>query len=168
MNCKHDEYFMRLAEQVATRSKDPSTKTGAIIVDADGRVVSTGFNGFPRLMEDLSTLYADRDEKLSRIVHCEMNALIFARQNLQGCTLYTWPFMSCDRCAVHMLQAGIKRFVTYANDAPRWQEAFERTRRYIKECGATLVEMEPRRSNMHCGYSSRLLVRCGSCHSYSE
>lgn len=140
---KHDLHFLRMAQLVSERSKDPSTKTGAVIVAPTGEVVSTGFNGFPRGMPDLPELYADREEKYSRIVHCEMNALIFARRDLTGATLYTWPFMSCDRCAVHMLQAGIRRFVAPKSDNPRWQAAFARVRKYFAECGAELIEVDP-------------------------
>lgn len=139
-----DQYFLSLAEAVAARSKDPSTKTGSVIVDPLGRVVSSGYNGFPQRMPDLPELYADREQKYSRIVHCEMNALIFAGRDLHGCTVYTWPFLSCDRCAVHLLQAGVVRFVapkvcsvTYA----RWEPAFIKTRAYIKECGAVCDEL---------------------------
>ena len=136
-----DEYFLRLAELVSRRSKDPSTKTGAVIVDSAGRVVSTGYNGFAQRMPDKPENYANREEKYSRIVHCEMNALIFAQRNLAGCTLYTWPFMSCDRCVVHMIQAGVTRFVAPHNDAERWRAAFDKTRGYIHECQLELVEI---------------------------
>lgn len=140
-----DRHNLALAELVSRRSKDPSTKTGAVIIDPLGRLVSTGYNGFPRQMPDWPECYANREQKYSRIVHCEMNALIFARRELEGCTLYTWPFMSCDRCVVHMLQAGIRRFVAPVcpeEQAARWAPVFERTRLYIRECGATLTEIQ--------------------------
>lgn len=141
----HDKYFVELAKMIASRSKDPSTKTGAVIVDPVGRIVSTGYNGFPREMPDDSETYADREQKYSRIVHCEMNALIFAQRNLNGCTLYTWPFLSCDRCAVHMLQAGIVRFVSPKCPEAlkeRWEPMFQKTRKYITECGKTFDEID--------------------------
>lgn len=140
-----DQYFLQLAKDAAMRSKDPSTQTGAIIVDVRGAIVGTGYNGFPQPMPDHAELYANRDEKYSRIVHCEMNALIFAERNLRGSTLYTWPFLSCDRCAVHMLQAGIVRFVAPKcppEQATRWESVFVKTRKYIEECGATFDEVE--------------------------
>ncbi len=139
-----DKYFLDLAKHIASNSKDPSTKTGAVITDVRGRFVSAGYNGFPQKMADNPELYANRDEKYSRIVHCEMNALIFAQRDLNDCTLYTWPFMSCDRCVVHMIQAGITTFV--APVAPpetleRWGTAFDRVRKYISECGLALREV---------------------------
>lgn len=141
---KHDHHFVELAKLISTKSKDPSTKTGAVIIDPNGRIVSTGYNGFPRDMPDDPQAYANREEKYSRIVHCEMNALIFAQRSLEGCTLYTWPFLSCDRCAVHMLQAGISRFVAPkcpAHLIERWEPMFEKTRKYIVECGKTFDEI---------------------------
>lgn len=144
MDQKWDTRFLALARLVASWSKDPSTKAGAAIVDANRRILSVGFNGFPQAMPDHDDRYANRDEKYSRIVHCEVNALIFAGRLPAGTTLYTWPFMSCDRCVVQMLQAGVRRFVApVATTAQleRWGKAFERTRQYITECGAVLVEI---------------------------
>lgn len=141
---KWDARFLDMAKLVASWSKDPSTQTGAVIVDPDNRVVSVGFNGFPSYMEDKPELYADREEKYARIVHCEINAQIFARQNLLGMTLYTWPFLSCNRCAVQMIQAGIYRFVApkpTEEQLTRWGKAFEQTRQYIEECGAIYEEV---------------------------
>ena len=132
-----DLYYLGLAESASLRSKDPSTKTGAVIVSPRGAVIATGYNGFPQAMEDRPELYANREEKYSRIVHCEMNALIFAQKDLTGCTLYTWPFMSCDRCVVHMIQAGIVTFVfpkAPPESLTRWGAAFEKVMSYIDEC----------------------------------
>jgi dCMP deaminase len=143
---KWDIRFLRLAREISTWSKDPSTKTGAVIVRPDRSIVSSGYNGFPRDMMDTDYLYANREEKYSRIVPCEMNALIHAYQRLDYCTLYTWPFLSCDRCMVHMIQAGIKRFVApvASDDAlSRWGAAFERTKQYAREAAVAVVEIDP-------------------------
>jgi dCMP deaminase len=142
---KWDLRFLDLAKLVSTWSKDPSTQTGAVIVSPDRRVVSVGFNGFPKNMIDLPENYSNREEKYSRIVHCEMNALLFAKESTVGCTLYTWPFISCDRCFVHMSQAGLTRFVA-PKPSPevitRWGGAMDRVRKYIKETGLELVELD--------------------------
>lgn len=141
---KWDLRFVELAKIVASWSKDPSTQTGAVLVDADRRILSVGFNGFPQGMPDRPEDYANREEKYSRIVHCEVNALIFAGKLPEGTTLYTWPFLSCDRCAVQMLQAGVFRFVApkaTPEQLERWGPAFERTKRYITECGAYWTEL---------------------------
>lgn len=100
-----DHYFLALAKLASSRSKDPSTQTGAVIVRSDHTLCSEGYNGFPKNMPDKPEWYADRNEKYSRVIHCEMNALLSSRERVDGYTLYTYPFASCDRCAVHMLQA---------------------------------------------------------------
>jgi dCMP deaminase len=138
--------FMHMAEMVAGWSKDPSTKTGAVIVGPDNGVISVGFNGFPAGMSDDPDLYNDREEKYSRIIHCEMNAILRVTRPLpEGCSLYTWPFMSCDRCVVHMIQAGIRRFVAPActdeDKLVRWGPIFEKTRKYIEEVEGFLLEL---------------------------
>lgn len=134
-----------MARLVSSWSKDPSTQAGAVIVDRSKRVISVGFNGFPRGMPDRAELYADRDEKYSRIIHAEINALTFARGPVCDATLYTWPFMCCDRCVVQMLQAGITGFVApkpHADKLERWGQSFMRARQYINECSARYEEVE--------------------------
>lgn len=143
-----DSRFLALAKLVSGWSKDPSTQIGAVIVGPDNGVISVGFNGFPRGMSDDPTLYNNRDEKYSRIVHAEVNALLYAGRPIpEGCTLYTFPLVSCDRCVVQMLQAGIKKFVApvaSGDKLERWGEIFQKTRKYISECGGTLLEIEPK------------------------
>jgi dCMP deaminase len=138
-----DIFYLNMAKYVATKSKDPSTKTGAVIIRSDGTPASFGFNGFPRGMSDSPELYADREKKYSRVVHCEMNAMIFARQDLNGGTLYTWPFASCDRCAVCMIQAGIKRFVYPAMppEKQQWAASLDTATSYMREAGCEVVEI---------------------------
>lgn len=141
---KWDLRYIGMAGYSASFSKDPSTKTGAVIARPDHSPVSFGFNGFPACMPDSPELYANREEKYSRIVHCEINAQLFAREPLKGYTLYTWPFLSCDRCCVQMLQAGITRFVALAptqDGLSRWGAAFEKTKKYILESGAEFLEV---------------------------
>src|SRR5271166_5855588 len=138
---KWDIRFLQLARHVSTWSKDPSTQTGAVIVRPNRSVASVGFNGFPQKMNDSPELYSNRDEKYSRIVHCEMNALEFAQEQTDGYTLYTYPFISCDRCFVHMAQAGITRFVAPCateEQLTRWGAAFDRVRSYATEMGLEL------------------------------
>ena len=131
--------FLALAEHIATWSKDPSTKVGAVIVDADRRIISTGYNGFPRDVEDSDQRLNNRDVKYEMIVHGEINAIVFANQSLQGTTLYTWPFMPCSRCAGIVIQSGIRTVVAPYNDNPRWQASFELTEQMFREAGIKLV-----------------------------
>ena len=136
---KWDKRFLGLAEHIAQWSKDPSTKVGAVIVKPDRTIVSTGYNGFPRSMSDDPDLYADRDIKYSRIIHAEVNAILSARGSIEKCTLYTWPFPTCDRCSVLVIQAGISRVVAPKLIEPRhmdkWGPAIQKSETYYKEAG---------------------------------
>lgn len=139
-----DLFYLNLARYVSTKSKDPSTQTGAVITRANRTLLSVGFNGFPQNMPDNPEWYADRNEKYSRIVHCEINALILAESSVRGGTLYTWPFASCDRCCVQMLQAGITRFVYPSiptHLVERWGKPLALTTKYLVEAGVEAVEI---------------------------
>lgn len=105
-----DEYFMKIAETVALKSKDPSSKMGCVIVDKDKRVVSLGYNGLIRGADESKMTLSERPMKYRFAIHSEMNAVIFARENLDGCTIYN-RVATCDNCLKYCLQAGIKRFV---------------------------------------------------------
>ncbi|MBI2062677.1 MAG: CMP deaminase [Candidatus Yanofskybacteria bacterium] len=125
MSEKWDRRFLALAEHIAQWSKDPSTKTGAVIVDPNNRVVSIGYNGFPRGVNDLPERLENREIKYKIIVHCERNALLFAREPVVGYRLYTWPFMSCAPCTAMVIQAGIAEVVAPVSDNSRWIEDFK-------------------------------------------
>ncbi len=135
-----DSRFLKMAQLIATWSRDPSTKVGAVIVTPENVVVSVGYNGFAQRMPDVESHYTDREAKYSRIVHSETNAIVLARGDVRGHTLYvTLP--PCDRCAVTIIQAGISRVVcpeAVNRDAEqRWKEAFEKARQYFEESGVT-------------------------------
>ena len=131
--------FLDLAQHIGTWSKDPSTRVGAVIVDDQRRVISTGYNGFPRGVEDTDHRLHTREIKYEMIVHGEVNAILFANQSLQGATLYTWPFMPCSRCAGIVIQSGIKTVVAPYNDNPRWAQSFDLTQRMFQEAGVELI-----------------------------
>lgn len=118
---KWDRRFLGLANLVATWSKDPSTGVGAVIVDAKNRIVSMGFNGFPRAVRDDEAALNNRDEKLRRTIHAEANAILFAGRPVEGCTIYvTHP--PCAKCAATIIQAGITRVIS----RPPWNSFTER------------------------------------------
>jgi dCMP deaminase len=136
MNEKWDERFLELAKHVAGWSRDPSTKVGAVIVRPDKTIASLGFNGFARGVEDREELYRDREEKYKRIIHADMNALLFLREPAQGMTMYTWPMFPCNRCAVHIIQAGIVEVVSAASQGnSRWEEEVRLAVEMMKEAG---------------------------------
>lgn len=133
-----DRWFLNLASVVSTASKDPSTQVGAVIVGPDKTILSVGYNGFPRGIEDTEELLNDRAKKYPRMIHAEMNAILSYPGSVKGATLYTHPFQPCDRCAVHIMQAGITRVVypepTYA-DLERWGESFAITNELFADAG---------------------------------
>lgn len=137
-NISWDNYFMMLAQAVSVKSKDPRTQVGCVIVDNDNRIISTGFNGFPVGIQDDDRL-VDRDTKLELIIHAEVNALTFARRDLTGCTLYVWPIPPCSRCAVQIIQAGIKRVVS-PKATGTWRLSCNVGNDLFKEAGVEYVE----------------------------
>jgi dCMP deaminase len=142
---KWDRRFIEMAAMVASWSKDPSTKCGAVIVRPDRTVASVGFNGFPMGCDDDPLIYEDREEKYGRVVHAEVNAILHAREPLHGYAIYTWPAgwgPSCDRCSSCIIQAGIRRVVHIRDDsefAARWKDAAERGLQMYAEAGVEVV-----------------------------
>lgn len=104
-----DEYFINIAEQVAKKSKDPSTKTGCVIVDSKNRPVSFGYNGFVRGCDEQKMSW-ERPIKYHLVIHAEMNAVLFSRKDLENCVLYSL-YAPCENCLKHVIQAGIKKIV---------------------------------------------------------
>lgn len=145
MTTKWDNRFIELAERVASWSKDPSTKCGAVIVRPDRTIASTGYNGFPKRCVDHEFLYEDRDLKLSRVIHAEVNAILFAKESLEDYTMYTVqnPHIgpSCDRCSAHIVQAGISRVVTkeFRPIPERWIESIQRGLDMYDEAGVEVI-----------------------------
>ena len=105
-----DEYFLAIAETVALKSKDPSSKMGCVIVDQNKRVVSLGYNGLIQGAKESKMTLTERPMKYYFAIHSERNALLFAYRDLTGCTLYN-RVATCENCLKYCLQAGIKRFV---------------------------------------------------------
>lgn len=136
-----DKRFLQLAGHVSTWSKDPSTKCGAVLVRPNRTIASLGFNGFPMGISDALLLTRSREEKLERIIHAEMNALLFVAERPQGYTLYTWPFGPCCRCAVHVIQAGIRRVVTLPEPPDRWKDSIQTARELFYEADVEYCEL---------------------------
>jgi len=138
-----DKTFLNLCDEIAQRSKDPSTKVGACIVAPDKTIVSMGYNGFPRGCNDAQALYEDRAIKLMRTIHAEVNAIITAKRDLTGCTLYVSPLHPCANCAAIIVQSGIKRVVYKASDAvPRWADSFQNAAMMFLEAGVKVECVE--------------------------
>lgn len=140
-----DRFGLDLARVVAGRSKDPSTKCGAIIMDAQHRVVSTGYNEFPRGVHDDASMLQVREVKLALTIHAEEKAILFAQRDLSGCTAYVWPMPPCSGCAAKLAQAGIVRVVTIAptsDQFDRWGKSFALADWVYRQAGIEYEEME--------------------------
>jgi len=114
-----DRTFLEMAQVVAKRSKDPSTKVGAVIADASHVIVSVGFNGPPAPMNDAIVPWHERPLKYSYVIHAEMNAILFglaSRGKLTDCTLYTTEF-PCSKCVLFLAHSCVNiRDVVYAGN----------------------------------------------------
>lgn len=133
---KWDKRFLNLAKHIAQWSKDPSTQVGAVITDKDNRIVSMGYNGFPKGVNDNEARYEDREKKYSLIVHAEINAILFAQKGLKNATLYTWPMPPCDRCTGFIIQSGLETVVTIGPEKEkdaRWSLAFDNANMMFEE-----------------------------------
>ena len=121
-----DEYYLGMASLVSRKSKDPSTKCGAVIVAKSNAVLSIGFNGFPRGVAEVHTAPAlptegkliaerwERPQKYRWVVHAEMNAILNAARHgisLEGSRLYTTT-LPCSECVKAIIQAGIKEVIS--------------------------------------------------------
>jgi dCMP deaminase len=136
MSNNWDDKFIRLAKEISTWSKDPSTQVGAVIINENRRILATGYNGFPRGIRDIEERLSNRDEKYKFVVHAEMNAIYnatFSGVSLDGATLYVWGLPACSECAKGIIQVGIKRVVMAdvshlsgdINKVEKWQKSFE-------------------------------------------
>jgi dCMP deaminase len=109
MSISWNEYFIKIAAQVAQKSKDPSSQVGCVIVTEDNRPISFGYNGFvSQCNEDEMTF--ERPMKYLLTIHAEMNALIFAEKSVRNCKAYV-THGPCDNCLKHLMQAGIKQII---------------------------------------------------------
>jgi dCMP deaminase len=138
-----DSYFTSMAELVASKSKDRSTKVGCVIVGPSNEVRSTGYNGFCRGIDDALEARHCRPEKYLWTEHAERNAIYNAARNgirLEDCTLYSTVF-PCSDCARGIIQSGIKRVVTaqYNKSTSMPDQSFDRALEMFTEVGVELV-----------------------------
>ena len=128
MDDKWDLRFMRVAREVASWSKDPSTQVGAIMVK-DRRILSTGYNGFPTGIADNHRLH-NREEKYAVIIHGEENVLMNALKagvSASDTTLYVYGLPICPSCMRLVIQSGITRVVLQdpLNARDVWRDKWE-------------------------------------------
>jgi dCMP deaminase len=152
MTEKWDRRFLELAKFFSTFSKDPSTQVGAVIVDQNKMVVGSGYNGFPRGVDDSPERYNDRELKYKLIVHAEQNAIINAGHRCIGATIYVYPAFGkpplCSTCAKSVIQAGIRRVVGYepevdSDRAARWADELAAAYLLCNEAGLEMEMLKP-------------------------
>jgi len=135
--------FLKVASEVASWSKDPSSKIGAVLVDNRNRIVSVGYNGFPDKIEDKPEWLEDRPTKYSMIIHAEMNAVLNAGRSVDGCRLYVTA-CPCSSCAKLVVQAGITEVHYYKETDPglleRWADSFKETAAVFERAGVVVYE----------------------------
>jgi dCMP deaminase len=142
MSKKWDDRYLQLAREVSTWSKDPSTQCGALLIGDSGQVLSQGYNGFPRGMDDDPKLYNKRDIKYTRIVHAEMNAIYNASRSgisLKGSTAYVHGLPCCHECAKALIQVGVKRVVMGKANNIRWNDSCGDAMDFFKETGVEIT-----------------------------
>jgi dCMP deaminase len=142
---KWDEYFMGIAQLSALRSKDPSTQVGACIVDAGHKVVSIGYNGMPRGVDDEKVPWGHGEglnSKYLYVCHAEFNAILNTRDGpaLNGCSLYVTLF-PCNECAKAIIQVGIKELV-YKDDFHGDQFIYQASRKMLEMAGVKIRHYE--------------------------
>jgi dCMP deaminase len=107
---KWDKRFMDMAKMVSTWSKDRSTGVGAVIVNDEKKIISVGYNGFPRGINDDIDSRHESPEKHHWTLHAERNAILEANVSLKDKTLYC-TFFTCSNCAQAVTAKGFKRVV---------------------------------------------------------
>jgi len=137
-NCiSWDECFMRMANVIALRSKDPSTQGGSVLVDQNNVVVGLGYNGFPRGIDNNKFPWEREgsflETKYAYVCHSEENAVYNANNTTRECKVYTTLF-PCNECAKTLIQNGIVEIV-YESDKYHDVDAFVASRRMFDAAG---------------------------------
>lgn len=134
-----EKRYLGIAKDVASWSKDPSKKIGAVIVGNKGQIISQGYNGFPRGIEDYKSRYENRETKYKYVVHAESNAIYNAIHNgasTDGATIYVTGLPVCHECAKAIIQVGIRLVVMDTRpDETTWQESGNLSLELLTEAG---------------------------------
>ena len=166
-----DKYFMTMVYLVSMKSKDASTKIGAVVVDESHSILSTGFNGLCRgVQDDMSGVDPEtgvvagkgysvsfpnrlvRPEKYHWFEHAERNSIYNAARKgvaLLNSVMYTQG-VPCSDCARSVIQAGIKTVVVHKKweetglytENQKWVESANRSKRMFFEAGIKLIDWE--------------------------
>jgi len=135
----------------ATKSKDPSRKIGAVIVQGR-KPVATGYNGFPEQIEDKIEYLQNREFKYPRTIHAEMNAIHNALDHgvkIRGGVLYVFGLPTCSTCAIQVIRAGISRIVFCDLNSQGSQWADKMTIELCQESGVEISEMDKKELDLY-------------------
>jgi len=155
---KWDKRFMGLAKLIATWSKDKGTGVGAVIVNDDKKILSAGFNGFPRGVNDELECRHESPIKFHFTAHAEENAINEAETSLRDATLYC-TFFPCSDCARSIIQKFVKRVVAPKPDFddPRWGEGHSISLEMFKEVGIEVTFYEEENEHLMAFWE----INCG-------
>jgi dCMP deaminase len=145
-----DQYFMSMAYLVSMKSKDTSTRIGAVIVGPDHEIRSTGYNGLPRGVKENIPERNERPAKYFWYEHGERNAIYNAARmgtSVKGCTMYTQG-IPCADCARAVIQSGIQKVIidsrieelkensnSNSNSNSNWTQSCAASREMLSEAG---------------------------------
>ena len=143
------EYFRNLANNVKLKSKDTKTQIGAVIVGEDNEIVSTGYNSFPRGLDDTIVERQERPEKYYWFEHAERNAIYNAARigvSTKGTTMYLSHWFPCSDCARGIINAGITTLYCDRPDdtskSSSYIESFKRSREMLLEADVKICFYE--------------------------
>ena len=141
-----DEYFMGVALLSGERSKDPNSQVGACIVSEDNKILSIGYNGFPRGCSDDEVPWEREgnfaETKYPYVCHGELNAILnYTGTTLKNSRIYVALF-PCNECAKAIIQSGIKE-VIYKEDKYADTEAVKISKRMLKMGGVKIRQYQP-------------------------
>ncbi|MDO4623136.1 MAG: dCMP deaminase family protein [Eubacteriales bacterium] len=142
-----DEYFMAVAKLAGMRSKDPNSQVGCCIVSQDNKILSIGYNGFPRGCSDEEFPWARTNDdplktKYVYVTHSELNAILnFRGGSLEGSKLYVSLF-PCNECAKAIIQAGI-RTVIYDSNKYEGTPSVTASAMMFHAAGVELIKYQP-------------------------
>lgn len=145
-----DEYFMGVSLLSAMRSKDPNTQVGACIVSNDNKIMSVGYNGFPRGCSDDEFPWErdgekSNDTKYPFVCHAELNAILNAgERNLSGSRIFVALF-PCNECAKAIIQSGIKE-VIYISDKYADSDDTIASKKMLNAAGVKLTQFVSKKS----------------------
>jgi len=141
------KYFKLAQHQADLFSKDPSTKVGAIILAPESlQILSLGFNGMPRKIDESISERWERPIKYKFVEHAERNAIYNACRHgtpLEGSIAVITMYPCCD-CTRALIQSGIKLIVSKIPDYEhhRWGEDFKISYEMFEEAGVDQMFLE--------------------------